>query len=272
MRPIQDWTERYERDSVVYLPQFLDRATLAAITAVYERGLEYPSPDALNFYPESGTTFFQDAANTPTWADWAALLRSSPMPDLLAGLWGSDGVWYYYEQLFLKEGGETRRTPWHQDASYLPIDGVQVANLWIPLDTVAPEDALEFVPGSHHSTRYSASAFDSEDDTAPADPQSPLPRLPHIEAHRDEWNIVSWACEPGDLIVFDIGLLHGGAGTRHGKRRRTVALRCFGPSAQLQPLTTPGPVADDAIGIVRYHSELSAGDALSSHPAFPRLR
>lgn len=29
-----------------------------------------------------------------------------------------DDVWFFYEQLFLEEGGTMRRTPWHQDSSY----------------------------------------------------------------------------------------------------------------------------------------------------------
>jgi hypothetical protein len=56
-----------------------------------------------------------------------------------------------------------------------------------------------------------------------------LPRLPDIQADRDAFDILSWDVEPGDVIVFHLGALHGGAGTAPGIRRRTVSLRFLGP-------------------------------------------
>lgn len=266
-----DTIERYRRDGVVHIPGLLDASTIARFTAAYDAGMRQPSAAAMYLYPETGT-FFQDLANTPMWPAWVEALRASPVPELLATLWGCDDVWFYYEQVFLKEGGPTRRTPWHQDSSYLAVTGGQVANVWVPLDPVSAEDALEFVPGSHRGVLYGPSAFSPEDDTAPLDPSSPLPRLPDIEAHRERWDIVSWACQPGDAIVFDIGLLHGGAATRPGGRRRTVALRCFGPDARNDPRPGSAGAADEAPDIVRFHNELAPGEALSAHTAFPSLR
>ncbi len=261
----------FARDGVVHVPRLLDEAALLRFAELYERSLHDHSAAAANLAGD-GTTFFQDLGNTRHWDAWAAALRETAVPALLAELWGCEDVWLYYEQVFLKEGGQTRRTPWHQDASYLPVEGAQLANVWVPLDPVAAEDALEFVPGSHRGPLYSPSRFDPADETAPIDPRSPMPRLPDIEADRSAWDVVSWACAPGDVVVFDIALLHGGAATRPGGRRRTVALRCFGPDARLASRGGAGGRGSDRVPrFVRYHHELSPGQALSDQPAFPRL-
>jgi hypothetical protein len=34
---------------------------------------------------------------------------------------------------------------------------------------------------------------------------------------------------PGDVLIFHLGVLHGGAGTAHGLRRRTISMRFLGP-------------------------------------------
>ena len=46
---------------------------------------------------------------------------------------------------------------------------------------------------------------------------------------------VPWAVEPGDMVVFHANVLHGGAPTRPGRRRRTVSLRYFGDDAVFAP-------------------------------------
>jgi ectoine hydroxylase-related dioxygenase (phytanoyl-CoA dioxygenase family) len=58
-----------------------------------------------------------------------------------------------------------------------------------------------------------------------------LPRLPDIEADRASFDIVSWAVEPGDVLVFHPATLHGGAPTHPGSRRQTLSLRFFGRDA-----------------------------------------
>ena len=108
-----------------------------------------------------------------------------------------------YEQVFLKEGGETRRTPWHQDSAYLTIAGEHLAVAWICFDAQDAAGSLEFRSAAPHKGRlFNGSRFELGDDTAPINPASPLPRLPDIEASRGDWDIVAWPVEPGDLIVF----------------------------------------------------------------------
>ena len=140
-------------------------------------------------------------------------------------------MWLLYEQIWLKEGGSKRRTPWHQDLAYIPLEGNDLAVLWITLDPVAKEDSLEFVPGSHRGPLFNPTAFDPNDEAASMFPDGIWPPLPNIERARDQWDIVSWPTQPGDILVFHPAMLHGGAPTHEGGRRRSISLRFFGDHA-----------------------------------------
>jgi hypothetical protein len=232
-----DWEEAQEafaRDGVVFLPQVLDRTQLEAALEAWEWSLAHPALGG-KVAQATDSTFYQDLYNPKVLEGYAEMLASSPLPEICARLWGGTDVWFMYEQVFLKEGGETRRTPWHQDASYLPIGGRDTAVAWISFDPLRREDSLEFVPGSHRATLYNASRFALDDDTAPLFPDADLPRLPDIEAERERWEIVSWPVTPGDVIVFDVATLHGGAATHGDQRRRTLTLRFFGERAVYAP-------------------------------------
>ena len=265
----------FRKDGVVCVRNAFDRDALAMAQAAFDWSLANPSP-AANRYGGGEGTFYQDLANPKAAAAYRPLLERSNAADIAAALWGSDDVWFMYEQVFLKEGGENRRTPWHQDSSYLPIDGSEIAVLWISFDAVAKADSLEFVRGSHRGTMYDGSRFDPNDDTAPIYGDGSLPRLPNIEAERDRWDIVSWGVEPGDVLVFHPGMLHGGAATHRGTRRRTLSLRFFGDDvvyAARPGMSGKRRAVDDpeASVFARAAAALSPGDPLR-HPGFPKLR
>jgi ectoine hydroxylase-related dioxygenase (phytanoyl-CoA dioxygenase family) len=264
---------RFATDGVACLRGALDARALELALRAYEWSLANPSPSA-NTYPGEGR-FYQDLANRKAQPIYRELVHESPAADLAAALWGAPDVWFMYEQVFLKEGGDTRRTPWHQDSSYLPIDGAQIAVLWIPFDPVPRANALEIVRGSHRGPMYDGSAFDPKDDTAPIYGDGSLPRLPDIEAEREKWDIVGFDVAPGDVLAFHPGVLHGGGATHAGQRRRTLSLRFFGADAVYarRPFLT-----DRAIPEARATSvfqllpgRLAPGDAFR-HPEFPRVR
>lgn len=258
--------EAYARDGVVHIPGALDAAALAAAEAAYNWSLKNPGPLASNIRQASEATFYQDLYNPDCLTGYRAMLETSPIPAIVAELWGEEPVWFMYEQVFLKEGGEARRTPWHQDSSYLAVAGEHLAVAWITFDPVAKADSLEFIPGSHRGRLYNGSRFELGDDTAPTLPNSSLPRLPDIEADRDAWEIVSWAVEPGDLIVFHPKMLHGGAPTHPGHRRRTLTLRFFGEDAVYDP--REGGAGPRVSG---FHERMAAG-APFRHPSFLKLQ
>jgi ectoine hydroxylase-related dioxygenase (phytanoyl-CoA dioxygenase family) len=255
----------YERDGVVHIPGALSAGELADALAAYEWSLAHPGPGASRIRQATDATFYNDLFNPRAMTGYRAMLERSSIPGIVAELWDSPDVWFFYEQVFLKEGGETRRTPWHQDSSYLAIGGPHLAVVWITFDPVAKDDALEFVRGSHRGPLYNGSRFELGDDTAPLHPGSPLPRLPDIEADRSAFDIVGWAVEPGDLVIFHPRTLHGGAATHPGRRRRTLTLRFFGERSVYEPREgSAGPP------IRGFHQRMRPGDPFRDE-AFPKL-
>jgi ectoine hydroxylase-related dioxygenase (phytanoyl-CoA dioxygenase family) len=257
--------ETYAADGVVALRGALDEKALGDALAAWEWSLAHPGPASSRVrQADQDATFYNDLFNPDCLAGYRAMLETSPLPAQMAELWGSPDVWFYYEQVFLKEGGQTRRTPWHQDSSYLAIAGDDLAVCWITFDPLSPEDSLEFVRASHRGALYSASRFELGDDTAPINPGSTLPRLPDIEADRASWDIISFPTRPGDVVVFHPKMLHGGASTRPHQRRRTLTLRFFGRDAVYSPL-------DGRPGAPGVQGPLNPGDPYRD-PRFLKLR
>lgn len=234
----------YAEDGVVFVPGALSEATLRCAQQAYDWSLANPGPGA-SMLPAKGTgSFYQDLANPAAFAAYQDLLDCREIGELIARLWNKPDVWFMYEQVFRKSGGTTRRTPWHQDASYLPIQGDDLAVMWIAFDSVPGANALEFVRGSHRGQLYDGSRFDPQDDTAPLYGDGAMPRLPEIEADRARWPIVSWASEPGDVVIFHPALLHGGAATDATLARRTLSLRFFGDAALVAQRPGRAPVEE----------------------------
>ncbi|KAI9008643.1 phytanoyl-CoA dioxygenase PhyH [Hyaloraphidium curvatum] len=230
--PPQNWAEAarvLERDGVVCLRGALTKDGLARIEAACEHAFANPSPTANNLFGKEGSpeVFFEDKTNK-----MAPIARAAGIDTIVRALWGMgqhDEVRYMYEQLFKKEGGAVRRTPWHQDSPYLRTRGSQQVAIWISLDPLSAKHSLEFVRGSHKGILFNGSAFSPDDDTEPLYKDSELPRLPDIEANRAAYDIVAWDLQPGDLLIFHLSILHGGAGVDKGMRSRRVSLRFMGP-------------------------------------------
>ncbi len=258
--PPRDWpaaAAELESDGVVMLKGALTPDAFAKVEAAVEWSLAHPTPTAVRFYPGEPATFFEDRGRRH-----AALVREIGLDSILSALWGVGPVWYLGEQLFLKEGGAARRTPWHQDTSYLRMIGSQLVACWISLDALPKAHCLEFVRGSHRGELHNGSAFAAHDDTAPLYRHSRLPRLPDIEADRDAYDILSWDLEPGDVIVFHLGTLHGGAGTSPGLRRRTISLRFLGPDVVFdgRPRDEIGAQEGNDAALAGVYAGLSHGD------------
>jgi ectoine hydroxylase-related dioxygenase (phytanoyl-CoA dioxygenase family) len=272
---IASMRERFAAHGVVCLPRALDSAALDSARAAFDWSLANPGRAANQFQgtADAPDRFYQDLLNPNAPAAYRRMLLESPAADIVAALWNAPDVWFLYEQVFLKDGGESRRTPWHQDSSYLPIEGNQIAVMWISFDRVAPEDSLEFVRGSHRGVLYNGSSFDPADDTAPLYAQGAMPRLPNIEADRSRWDIVSWGVEPGDVIVFHPAMLHGGAPTHRGAHRRTLSLRFFGDDARfvLRPGMERRGQGEPRSVFEDMSRKLKPGDPFR-HPAFLKLR
>jgi ectoine hydroxylase-related dioxygenase (phytanoyl-CoA dioxygenase family) len=260
-------------DGAVFLPGALDADEIDRVRALFDHGEAHPSPGAYEVYGGGDGRFRIDTFHAANWPAYVPAYAETKVPDLVAALWGSsDEVWFFYEQLFRKEG-PMRRTPWHQDSTYLPTDGAHIAVVWIPLDELDAETSLEFVRGSHLGPMYNTSAFNEADDTLPIIDDAAFPRLPDIEADRDSWDIVSWAAVPGDVVVFHANTLHGGSPARAGQLRRTVSLRYFGTDATVgeRPGITVNPEGERVSATLAGRLGGEIGEPFR-HPMFHKVR
>ena len=223
--------ELYNKNGVVHMPQALSKQSLELAYAAYEWSLAHPGPGGGNIPSKTTGTFYQDLANPDAFVNYDALIHHYDIRAILESLFIGEHAWFMYEQVFKKEGGETRRTPWHQDTPYLPVRGTDLAVLWISFGSLDLAGTLEFVERSHRDTLYDGSAFDLDDDTLGLYNDPDYPRLPDIEANRDDFNIVAFPVEPGDVVIFHPSVLHGGGPTREHDVRQTLSLRFFGDDA-----------------------------------------
>jgi hypothetical protein len=226
-----DVVHSYRAEGYAFLRGLISPEWLEVIRDGVEHNLAHPSPWAEQLQKHGGR-FLTDNSNFSVNGEFQRLLYDSPIVDTLGKLIGADRLWLYYDQVFYKDG-EAARTLWHQDMSYYLMEpGQQVIGAWISLDALPKELSLEVVARSHLGPVHN-----------PLRPKNPLtaycdiggPPLPDIEAHRDEYEIVSFATEPGDMLIFHPNMFHGGAPMVAGQRRRTMTINVFGPEMRFQP-------------------------------------
>jgi ectoine hydroxylase-related dioxygenase (phytanoyl-CoA dioxygenase family) len=232
----------FRNDGAIKVEKLLDAGMLAKCRAHYDWSVANPGPFAFNIFDGTIHRTINDNSNPAAQPMYRELVKQGPFGELLADVWGSEHVWYFGEEVFGKEGGKAGRGPWHQDTSYLPWAGSHFANLWISFESIPRANALEVIRGSHHGPTHDGTTF-----TDPNDPTRPLhggdtwPRLPDIEAERQAnpgaWDALSWATEPGDVIMLHPHCLHGGAPVDADcPDRHTLVLRFFGDDAVFRSL------------------------------------
>lgn len=259
---------QYEEDGVVMVPQALHPEWLMLLELALIRVMGDAAITKHRFYHNEPGEFIETVRNFDTVPELQRLMYDSPIADMIGALIGSDNVWLYSDEWFIKTGGNCARTPWHQDTTYYPLEGEQIASMWISLDPLPKAECLEYIPGSHRGPRY-----DGFDPTNLSDPTNgfygqDLPRLPDIEAEREKWNIVSWDITPGDVILANPGVLHGGGPTSEGRQRRAITIRCYGEDIVFADRPPSRPTVPLTPGLSLH---LKPGDKLRA-PWYPQLR
>jgi hypothetical protein len=259
--------DTFLRDGVVKLSALLAPDDLAGAHSCYNWSLTHLGPhgSGTSFVSSKGSATFEDKANPDAPGVYAPWLYATGLTKAALALWGdSRQAWFMYEQVFMKRGA-SRRTCWHQDSSYLAIDGQHLIVFWICFDAVAESESLEFVRGSHKGPLYNGSTFNEVDPTEPLYKSGNLPRLPDVDATPDAFDLVSYGIEPGDVIAFHPQTLHGGAATHAGAKRETLSIRLFGDDAVFAH--RPGPCGPRVAGL---HDALKPGEPFR-YPAFVAL-
>ena len=201
------------------------------LRAGIDANMNDPDPNARIYKGENGNgRFFVDYCNWDRIEEYKNFIFNSNAAHIGATLMNSQNVQLFHEHVLVKEASTDVPTPWHQDAPYYCVTGTKTVSLWVPLDTIERDTTLEFVSGSHlwgkhfRPQRFDGSALNEDDG---------LEEIPDINQHRDEYEILGWAVEPGDAIAFDYRTIHGAAGNHQPHRqRRAFSLRLVGDGAR----------------------------------------
>lgn len=260
--------EEFRREGVVHLPQALHPEWLALLDLGLQRVLGNSGQGKHLFYDGQPEQFVETVRNFEVTPEIQRLLYDSPIADMISVLIGSERIWLYSDEFFIKGPG-AGRTPWHQDLPYWPLAGEQIASMWISLDPLPKEECLEYIRGSHRQVTYDG--FNPR--VVGQDPKAPFygegfPPLPDIEADRTKWDIVSWEIEPGDVILAHPGVLHGGGGTGPTGQRRAITIRLYGEDIVYAERPASRPTTPRTPGL---SLQLKPGEPLR-HPWYPRIR
>lgn len=271
--------QRFLEDGAIKVEKLLDADMMAECRTHYDWSVANPGPFAFNIFDGTIHKTINDNSNPAAQPMYKEFVQRLPVADLLAEIWGSEHVWFFGEEIFGKEGGQAGRSPWHQDTSYLPWTGSHFANLWISFEPLPKANSLEVIRGSHHGQTYDGTTFtDPNDVTRPLHGGETWPRLPDIEAERKadpaRWDALSWATEPGDVIMLHPHALHGGAPIdANCPNRHTLVLRFFGDDAVFRGLPEQSKARYPRQGIL-FSDDLAhlRDGGLFRSPIFQQLR
>jgi len=191
---------------------------------------EYASENAV-----SEGRFFDDYCNWTRIPAFAKIVQDSPAAKLAAMAMRSQSAQFFHDHVLVKEPGTPKPTPWHQDAPYYFVGGAQTVSIWIPLDPVR-EASLRFIAGSHKWPRM-VRPVSWADDSDFYDSGEWTP-VPDPDADPATMQVLEWAMEPGDAVLFDFRTAHGARGNTAQTRRRALSLRWVGDDARY--ISRPG--------------------------------
>ena len=252
----------FARDGAICLRGVFAPEWLKLVAKGVEREMASPCGFAKDYTPDGEPgRYFGSLVMWRGVPEFEEYVLHSPAAAIAGAYMNAHKVLFYHDHLLVKEPGTNDPTPWHHDQPYYPVDGEQVVSIWMPLDPVDRRTAVEFVAGSHRWGRWFAPRFFASGAIYYDVEGSIFEDIPDIEADRDEHEILGWAMEPGDAIVFHALTLHGAPGNHTANRRRAYSTRWLGEDARYA--TRPGEISPQIEG----HG-LSPGDSMECE-SFP---
>ncbi|CAG2104916.1 unnamed protein product [Medioppia subpectinata] len=246
----QQIVDDYRRDGAVCIRNVFNNYWIEKVIEGIERNLKNPSDysESLSSDGQSGA-FFNDYCNWRSIPEFEQYVYQSPAAQICAALMDSEYSVFYHEHVLIKEAAANQLTPWHHDQAYYPINGFKNCSIWMPLDPVPIETAVEFAAASHLDNKwykprkfathlnYNINNNDVCDKIAYND-------VPSDQYIRDNYKILSFDVKPGDCIAFHMRTLHGAPGNlSESTSRRVLSTRWLGDDAVIgaRPWITSPP-------------------------------
>ena len=261
---------RYERDGVIQVKQAVEPAWVERMNKVVDAQLDTPSTWANDANPGANKDrMFTDRYQWRDNPEIKAFVFESGVGRLAGQAMRSRRARFYFDHILVKEPETSAPTPWHQDVPYWPFLGKQICSVWLALNDVSiAHSAMEFIRGSHADGKYYLpELFGARKNHPNAWIQSGEGEpVPPIEDQRDDFDIVGWNMDAGDVVLFSAWILHGAPGNSSSNRRRAaISTRWLGDDAIWHPhqgadptvtehdvCVTPGqyPADDDVFPLV----------------------
>ncbi|XP_063587650.1 uncharacterized protein LOC134764880 isoform X3 [Penaeus indicus] len=116
--------EQYQRDGAVLVKSVFSPSWVNKVRDGIMKNLEKPSQYSERLVAKEGEgTYFDDYCNWSWIEEFRDYVFNSPASYLAATFMKSSEVSFYHEHVLNKEPGTSKRTPWHHDQAYYPIDG-----------------------------------------------------------------------------------------------------------------------------------------------------
>jgi len=234
----------YDLTTVTRAAELDDFATLQAqsegqhnVAGIVECIKQSGHPLLIDEKAKSTGSFLLDTGVAARLKAFSRICTRGSLPEIAGTLMQSERVNFFGDQIFVKEPGTREKTAFHQDASYFEIEGEQCCVMWIPVDPVtAATGGMMYVRGSHKDRKlFAPNVFVS---------RMPMPGsegdlLPDIDGHLDDYDIMQFDVEPGDMIVHHYRTIHGsGSNLSRYQVRRAASLRYCGEDIRVK--TRPG--------------------------------
>ena len=222
-------------------------------------------------------TMFQDQFSSqrcPKLLQWIGQDISPTVAALAGQLMQSSSATFFYDHIICKRpttSSKVNQIPWHQDLPYWSVKGT-FTSVWIPLDVMPSEAAVQWILGSHTWGIFRPQHFV---DASPYDGTDDMEPMPDIDALFTSGQVQKTTFDVGigDVLVFDARIIHGSPGNAPATTtatephlHRRIALRFGGDDAVYwtYPRETAIPTPDIPHGL--FH-----GHRLCQSPIFPIL-
>lgn len=272
-----DQVQDFRRDGVICIRSAVDEELVARMIDAVDAAIAKPSRFGGNITdPGQPGMYFQDRHLFPTDPTFRAFLDETTLAGLAAQATGSNNIRAFYDHIFVKDPGTQENFVWHQDRPYWPVDGTQICSTWLALTAAdAESSALEFVAGSHRWDRTFRPEYPALEGKDPDAVEAVLWRgladhirsfddvCPAFEEQPDLYDVISFAVEPGDALLFDYRTVHRSGPNSGGARRSAISWRWLGDDAYWAPKPGADPIVKPE------DTFLDAGQLITDDAVFP---
>jgi len=269
--------ETYETDGVVHVRAAVDAPLVERMLEAVDDVIAAPSRfGGTMTRPDDPGMYFQDRHLFPTNPAFRDFLTATPLGAMAAQATGSSEIRAYYEHVFVKEPGTQENFVWHQDRPYWAVDGSQICSSWLALTSAdVASSALEFVRGSHRWARTFRPEYPALEGRSPKEVEAALwqglaehlssfdETCPAFEDDPGTYEVISFAVEPGDALLFNFRTVHRSGPNSGAHRRTAIAWRWLGDDAYWAPKPGSDPIVRDE------DTCLETGDLITDDAVFP---